>query len=513
MAILEQGGNAFDAAVTVSAVLAVVEPYSSGMGGGGFWLLHQASTGRETVIDGRETAPAAAHADLYVGEDGQLIPKLSIDGPLAAGIPGQPAALVYIAKRYGRLPLTQTLAPAIELARRGFEIDEHYLEMARWRLPVLQRYSSTSEQFLVKGELPTVGATIRQSDLADTLELIANQGNAGFYSGPFAAKMVNAVRDAGGIWSLADLEGYKVIERVPVSMSYRGARLASAPPPSSGGVALATMLHGLENFSLDQLDEVGRIHLIIELMRRAYRDRAQFLGDPDYVDVPVEMLTHPWYAAGLVRDLSLDQAGESTPAGRLQQEGTDTTHFSIIDIEGNLVSATLSINYPFGSGFVIPGTGLLLNDEMDDFSSQPGKPNVYGLVGGKANAIEPGKRMLSSMSPTILQTANGLAVLGTPGGSRIITMVLLGILSAMDGDSPEDWVAQPRFHHQYLPDSIQFEPGALSEEMQNKLTELGHQLTPLKHSYGDMQALYWDMNSGELSGASDPRGNGLTEIK
>jgi len=512
--ILAAGGNAFDAAVAVSAVLAVVEPYSSGLGGGGFWLLHRAKDGFEVMVDGRETAPGEAHRDLYLDAQGEVIPGLSINGPLAAGIPGEPAALDHIAKAYGRLPLSASLQPAIRIAREGFPVDAHYRRMAGWRLQQLRRWPAARQQFLADGEIPALGHIIRQPDLAETLSILAERGRDGFYRGAVAGKLVKATRAAGGIWSLEDLARYQVIERQPLRGEYRGMRITSVPPPSSGGIVLLSMLNILGQFDLDALTPVQQKHLLIEAMRRAYRDRALYLGDPGFVSMPVERLIHPFYGAGLARDIQLDRATPSLPSFEPRaSEGNDTTHFSIIDSEGNRVAATLSVNYPFGSCFVASGTGVLLNDEMDDFSSRPGVPNVYGLVGGEANAIAPGKRMLSSMTPTFVETEQGVAVLGTPGGSRIITMVLHGILQLAKGKGPDAWVSRPRIHHQYLPDQVQFEPDALSSEVQQALAAMGHTLKPLQRTYGNMQAVFWNKQTNQLSAASDPRGIGSAKVQ
>ncbi|MCW8920572.1 MAG: gamma-glutamyltransferase [Sedimenticola sp.] len=514
MAILNQGGNAFDAAITVAAVLAVVEPYSSGMGGGGFWMLHRAKDGMEVMLDGRERAPLAAHRDLYLDQQGEVIPGLSVNGPLAAGIPGQPAALAHLALLYGRLSLSQTLAPAIHLAREGFPVDEHYRRMAQWRLAQLQRWPGAQNQFLQQGVVPVAGHLLKQPDLADTLMQMAEQGHDGFYRGGVAERLVNGVREAGGIWTLDDLAQYRIMERKPIRGEYRGMTITSAAPPSSGGIVLLSMLNQLAQFKLEKLPSLEQKHLIIEVMRRAYRDRAEYLGDPDFVSIPVKRLIDTDYAAGLTRSIQLDAATPSrvTPPHDYA-EGRDTTHYSIVDAEGNRVSATLSINYPFGSCFVVPGTGILLNDEMDDFSARPGTPNVYGLVGGEANAIAPGKRMLSSMTPTFVETEAGVAVLGTPGGSRIISMLLHGVLALAEGKDPVEWVSRPRYHHQYLPDEVQFEPEALTPQEQQQLNALGHKLKPLDSSYGNMQALFWDKKSGRVSGASDPRGLGKTVVQ
>ncbi len=514
MEILAAGGNAFDAAVAVSAALAVVEPYGSGMGGGGFWLLHRASDGFETMVDGREKAPQAAHRDMYLDEEGNVIPGLSVDGALAAGIPGQPAALVHISSLYGRLPLKESLAPAIRLAREGFEVDEHYRRYARFRLDALQQDPGAAAIFLHEDEVPEAGHLLVQADLAATLEAIANSGNNGFYGGKVAQRLVEGVQAAGGIWSLRDLADYRVVEREPVRGEYRGMRITSAAPPSSGGVALIEMLNMLSGFDLYHMDRADRVHVIVEAMRRAYRDRAEFLGDSDFVDVPVERLTSRAHAEQLAATIDMQQAtpSASLPGHRMPQGGDNTTHFSVLDSKGNRVSATLSINYPFGACMVPPGTGILLNDEMDDFSAKPGVPNVYGLVGAEANAIAPGKRPLSSMSPTFVESSSSVAVLGTPGGSRIITMVLLGLLDLADGGYPASWVSLPRFHHQYLPDVIQYEASALDEDALKVLAAKGHRLKAHQSTWGNMQAVYLDRNTGSVLAASDPRGIGKAQV-
>jgi gamma-glutamyltranspeptidase/glutathione hydrolase len=514
MDVLASGGNAFDAAVAVTAALAVVEPYSSGIGGGGFWLLHRERDGLEVMVDGREKAPLAAHRNMYLDDDGNVVPGLSVNGALAAGIPGVPAALVYISRRYGRLPLHRSLAPAIRLAREGFTVDPLYRKMAQFRLAALQDDRAAAGIFLHRDEVPAIGQRIVQQDLADTLIAIVRFGHAGFYQGERARQLVEGVRAAGGIWSMRDLAEYRVVEREPVRGEYHGLRITSAAPPSSGGVALVSMLNILADFPLQTLDEAARTHLVIEAMRRAYRDRAEFLGDSDFVDVPVARLGSRAHARQTGASIRLQQATPSASLNGMatENEGVDTTHFSILDKHGNRVAATLSINYPFGACVVPPGTGVLLNDEMDDFSAKPGVPNVYGLVGADANAIEPGKRPLSSMSPTFVESEEGVAILGTPGGSRIITMVLLGILDLADGNGPQSWVGLPRYHHQYLPDVVQFEPGAFDAELQQALRALGHELKPLDSDYGNMQAIYWNRQTGQVIPASDPRGIGDARV-
>lgn len=523
MEILSKGGNAFDAAVAVTAVIGVVEPYGSGLGGGGFWLLHRQSDGYQVMIDGREKAPGEAHRDMYLDSEGNVREGASINGPLAAGIPGVPAAMVHIAGKYGKLPLTVSMEPAISVARNGFKVDEQYRRYAKLRLDTLREYPSAANIFLVDNDIPPEGYLLKQTDLANTLEKIANSGTTGFYEGDFANKLVSAVRESGGIWSQKDLTSYHVVERKPVTANYHGMKIISASPPSSGGIALASMVNMLSQFDQKQMSDAYRKHLTIEIMRRAYRDRAEYLGDSDFVDVPVKKLTSTEYAKQLAQTIRMDQAtpsNELRPAGNPTGAGSNTTHFSILDKEGNRVAATLSVNYLFGSCYVVPGTGFLLNDEMDDFSAKPGVPNAYGLVGAEANAIAPGKRMLSSMSPTFIENERGVAILGTPGGSRIITMLLIGLLEYEEGANAEQIVGKPRYHHQYLPDIVMYEQGAFSEDTEQELSLRGHvlkkQMSPYGGGfghYGNMQAIVWDKLKHEVSAASDKRGIGAASVR
>ncbi|PKL95803.1 MAG: gamma-glutamyltransferase [Gammaproteobacteria bacterium HGW-Gammaproteobacteria-8] len=506
--ILEAGGNAFDAAVAVSAALAVVEPSSSGIGGGGFWLLRHSATGHATMVDGRETAPAAAHADMYLDDNGEVDRDLAINGPLSAGIPGSAAAWVHISQTYGRLPLKQVLQPAIRLAREGFPVDLKYQQLLNFRAHIMLRWPETAAIFMPGGDLPEPGRIIVQQDLARTLERLAAHGIDGFYRGETARLLVEGNRAAGGIWTLEDLAGYRAVERRPIVLEHDGYTLITAAPPSSGGIAIAQVLNLIEPFDWRTMARVDRVHLLAEAMRRAYRDRALYLGDPDFVDIPIGLLTDKNYAAGLRTTLRMDRALPSShlaadPA-RLH-ESDNTTHFSLIDADGNMVSATLTVNLPYGSAFAAPGTGVLLNNEMDDFSAKEGEPNAFGLVGFKANAIEPGKRMLSSMSPTIVLGEQRVAILGTPGGSRIISMVILGILDFLEGNGPDSWVALPRFHHQYLPDEISAESGALSDAEIAALEVRGHAITVRERPWGNMHGVLWDRRSNELSAAHDPR--------
>jgi gamma-glutamyltranspeptidase/glutathione hydrolase len=512
--IINKGGNVFDAAVAVSAALAVVEPVGSGMGGGGYWLLHRAD-GYETFIDGREKAPLAAHKNMFVDKKGNVIPRLSLDGALAAAIPGLPAALVLLSEKYGRLSLKENLQPAIRYAKNGFAIGDRHLKMLNFRHEVLKKNKAAASLLLNKNQIPKPYSILKQTDLAETLIQMAENGHDGFYSGEVADKLVSGVRKAGGIWTLEDLRQYKAIERKPIKGHYRNISITSAPPSSSGGIVLLEALNILAGFDLKQLDAVTRKHLIIEAMRRAYHDRALYLGDSDFVDIPLQRLISNEYAAGLRSSIRPDKALPSSYLfGDLSEmpQGLQTTHFSIIDTEGNRVAATLSINMPFGSGVVPEGTGVILNDEMDDFASQPGAMNGYGLVGGTANAIASGKRMLSSMTPTFLETTDRIGVLGTPGGSRIISMVLLSTLDFDENHTPESWVSLPRFHHQFMPDLVEYEPGTFSKDEIEKLSGLGHQLKEKNRTYGDMQAVQFNKLTGELSAASDPRGEGKAWI-
>ena len=513
MDILNQGGNAFDAAIAVAASLGVVEPYSAGIGGGGFWLIYQADKDRYTFIDAREKAPAAAHRDYYLDASGNVDRDRAVNGPTAAGIPGQAAAFAHLAEHYGQLPLKTSLAAAIDQAENGFPVYEHYQKLMGFRLDAIRRYPQSRDIFLDDGAIPGTGHLIQQPDLANTLRALADQGFDGFYKGKVAEQLVSAVQADGGDWTLEDLASYHVVERPPIRVQLGQYDIVSAPPPSSGGIAIAQMMQMLGQPILPDwrtLDTVDQTHLLTEVMRRAYKDRAEYLGDPDFVDVPVQELLSTQRAANWAASISMQKATPSLSLKGVKnlQEGFHTTHLSVIDQQGNMVSATLSINLPFGSAYTAAGTGVLLNNEMDDFSAKPGEPNAYGLVGNEANAIAPGKRPLSSMSPSIVNTATSSAIIGTPGGSRIITMVFLGMLEHMQDKPVADWVSRPRFHHQYLPDIIQHEPGVFNQQQETELKQRGHQLQSVGRQYGNMQAVLWDKTTGKVSAASDPRGFG-----
>lgn len=514
--IIAKGGNVFDAAIAVSAALAVVEPSGSGLGGGGYWLIHREKDGLDTLIDGREKAPLAANKTMFLNKQGELIPKLAMDGGLAAAIPGMPAGLVHLSEKYAHLPLSETLKPAIRYAEHGFTVSERYLKLLKFRLEQIKKDPAATNIFLSNGELPKINSILTQPDLAATLKRIAQSGRAGFYSGITADKLVAGVKNAGGIWTKKDLEAYKVVEREPVKGWYQGIKITSAPLSSAGGTVLIESLNILSGYDLTHTDEITRKHLIVEALQRAYHDRAWYLGDSDFFNVPVKRLLNEDYAAGIRSSIRLDKALPSTQLSGenlAQPEGTHTTHFSIIDNKGNRVAATLSVNYPFGAAFVAPETGVVLNDEMDDFVALPGIMNAYGLIGGNANAIAAGKRMLSSMTPTFLETKERVAVLGTPGGSRITSMVLLAVLDFAKGKNPDSWVQLPRFHHQFMPDVIEYEKAAMTDAELTGLAAMGHKLKEARYAYGDMQAVQLNKATHTLSAASDPRGEGQAVVK
>ncbi|RDZ29097.1 gamma-glutamyltransferase [Lysobacter silvisoli] len=505
--ILRQGGNAFDAAIAVSATLSVVEPISSGIGGGGFFLLHEAKSGRDVFVDARETAPAAATPAAYLDKNGELDRDRATNGPWSAGIPGLPAALVHLAERYGKLPLRTSLQPAIRIARDGFSVYARLEKGYGSRREVMERYPGTRAVFLADGTPPKAGETLKQPDLARTLELLADKGYDGFYRGEVAKKLLAAVKQEGGQWRAEELSGYQVREREPLRLKYRGWDITTAPPPSSGGVAMAEILQILQGWDLSKLDEAHRVHIVAEAMRRAYRDRTIYLGDPDFVKVPLARLTSADYAAGLRATIHPEKA---TPSALLSGqpaplEDDETTHFSIIDAEGNRVSATQTVNLLYGSGMVAPGTGVLLNNEMDDFALRPGTPNAFGVMGFAANAPEPGKRMLSSMTPSFLESKDKVIAVGAPGGSRIITQVLLAVLAYDAGLAPQQVAALPRYHHQWMPDAISAEAGALSAQTVAALQAMGHTVNAGESTWGNLQTVMWDKAANTLSGGTDPR--------
>ena len=502
--ILKQGGNAFDAASALALTIGVAEPTGSGIGGGGFFLLYIAKEKRYVMLDAREMSPNLA------GNGAVYKTKSSIDGPQSAGVPGLIAGVDHLISTYGKLDRASNTKAAIQIAEHGFKVSKHYQRVAKWRKDVLQS-NSAKTIYLHHGQVPKIGSLIKQPQLAKTLKRFAKLGSNDFYHGKTAKRLVADMKKDGGLIRLDDLKAYQVIEREPMRFNYQGFEWVTATLPSSGGVTLAETLGILHKDKLNKLSEADRIHLIIEAMKLAYKDRNQYLGDSDFIDIPD--LLNEKRLKKLRAQISMDKAKPSSsfvadPSGN----GVDTTHFSIVDTEGNMVSATLSINYGFGSGYVSPSTGILLNDEMDDFATQVGKPNAYGLVQGKANAVAPHKRMLSSMSPTFILGNKKAFIVGTPGGSRIISMVLLAGLEFMQGKSDVNaWINKPRFHHQYLPDVVQHEKGAFTPEVSKQLQAKGHQLKQIRH-YGNMHAIMWDTVSGKVFGASDKRGEGLTAI-
>ncbi len=509
--ILEQGGNAFDAAVAVSAALAVVEPAGSGLGGGGFWLLDDVQTGQTIMLDGRETAPQKAHRDMYLNADGDVNRDLSLNGPLAAGIPGLPAGLATLSEQFGQLPLAVSLKPAITFARHGFAVTPHYQRMLKFRSDQLN--DEAKSVFMPEGLIPEVGTLIRQPDLADTLERIAAQGHHDFYQGETAKRMLNAVQQAGGIWQAEDLASYQLKHRTPLTGEFAGYQITTAALPSGGGILLINMLNQLASLNYLDADPALRLHYLAEVMRRAYQQRSAHLGDSDFVAIP-PYLTDKDFAAQLATNIDENKASVSGHGDdAFLGKGRDTTHFSIIDQHGNKVAATLSVNYPFGSGFMVPGTGILLNDEMDDFSAKAGSPNAYELVSESANNIEPGKRPLSSMTPTFVENDEKLLIIGTPGGSRIITMVLQGVLHFANDLDATAIVAAPRLHHQYLPDHISLESPGFDKTLVDTLEQRGHAINQMDRQFGNMQIITLDKTSGQLEAASDPRGEGAADVR
>jgi gamma-glutamyltranspeptidase/glutathione hydrolase len=480
--VLKNGGNAVDAAVAVGYALAVVYPAAGNLGGGGFITL-QLADGRKTFIDFRETAPLAATANMYLDKDGNVVPELSTRGHLAVGVPGTVAGLEYAREKYGTRPRVELIAPAIKLAERGFVLGPGDTEMFREATEDFRKDAPSAAIFLVNGQPLEDGATLRQRDLARTLRTISRRGAAGFYQGETAAALVAASKGGGGILTQADLDAYRVRELPPLECDYRGLRILSAPPPSSGGIALCEMLNVLEGYPLAELGwgSARAVHFEIEAMRHAYVDRNNLLGDPAFVSNPVVALLDKDYAKAVRARIDPQRAADSTKLrpGLAAKEGVHTTHYSIADGAGNAIAVTYTLNDWFGARVTARGTGVVLNDEMDDFTAKPGVPNMYGLVQGEANKIEPGKRPLSSMTPTIVQRdGKPWMILGTPGGSRIITAVLHTVLNVVDyGMDIQEAVAAPRIHQQWMPQTTFVEARALSPDTRAILIGMGHELT------------------------------------
>ncbi|GAB5521190.1 MAG: gamma-glutamyltransferase [Rhodothermales bacterium] len=472
--VLKQGGNAIDAAVATGFALAVTYPVAGNVGGGGFMVIREAD-GTARSYDYREKAPAAAHRDMYLDENGDAVAMLSRRGYLASGVPGAVAGMLKAHAAHGTLPLRDVLAPAVRLAAEGFVLTERHADRFNAYYGVFSEFESTAKYFTKPDTTQQyeAGEVFKQPDLADVLRRIQREGHDGFYKGKTADLIVAEMERGGGLITHADLAAYQAVEREPVTGTYRGHKIISMHPPSSGGVALMQLLNAVEPYDLSTMgfNSSATVHLMGEAMRRAYADRAEWLGDPDFFPVPIAELTSKAYTTQRMLDFNPYRADTSEHLAHgnpYAHESTETTHYSVVDAEGNAVSVTTTINGGFGSMVVVDGAGFFLNNEMDDFSAKPGVPNMFGLVGNEANAIEPGKRMLSSMTPTIVEDADGrlLMVIGTPGGSTIITTVFQVILNVIDhGMNIQEAIAAPRVHHQWLPDVLLYERDGLAQDV------------------------------------------------
>ena len=512
--ILKEGGNAVDAAVAVGFALAVTYPGAGNIGGGGFMVMRFAD-GTVKSLDYRETAPAAAKRDMYLDKNGNFLEQKSTRGHLACGVPGSVAGMMYAQRRYGRLTRAQVLKPAIDLADKGFHLHYRLAEDLERMIPDFSAYRSSKKAFSKNGRPYAEGELFQQKDLAATLKRIRDKGRDGFYTGETAKLIVAEMKRGGGLITLKDLEDYASIIRDPVRGTYRGYEIISSGPPSSGGVALVQMLNILEGYNLEEYgwNSSKAVHRMAEAMRRVYADRAEFLGDPDFVKIPIAWLTSKKYAEQ--RRASIDTAA-ATPSDQIShgvqppQEKDHTTHYSVVDRFGNCVSVTTTLNDAYGSKVVVTGAGFLLNDEMDDFSAKEGVPNEYGLVGSSANAIAPNKRMLSSMTPTIvLKDGKPFMVIGTPGGSTIMTTVLQVIVNVIDFKMTiQEAVDAPRIHHQWLPDHLMYEQRALSQDALDNLRAMGYSLRMRENTTGLAEGILFDRKRGLLLGATDPRGYG-----
>jgi gamma-glutamyltranspeptidase / glutathione hydrolase len=517
LAVLKEGGNAIDAAVTMGFTMAVTLPSAGNIGGGGFMLVHLADENKTIAIDYREKAPKAATRDMFLDETGDVDPEKSRYSYLAVGVPGTVAGLTMALEKYGTISLARALQPAIELAENGFPVSEYVHRSLIAVKERMQAYPASMTIFYKPGGEPyQIGETLVQRDLAQSLRLIAREGAKAFYQGAIADAIVAEMEAHGGLISQTDLAEYQPVIREPIRGTYRGCEIYSMPPPSSGGIHLVQLLNILEAFPLGELGQntAQTIHLITESMKLAYADRSKYLGDTDFVSVPISGLISKSYAEQLRRKINLDQA---TPSQEIAPgnpnpfiESNNTTHYSVMDNQGNAVANTYTLNFSYGSKITVPGTGILLNNEMDDFSAKPGVPNAFGLIGGEFNAIEPEKRMLSSMTPTIvLKDGKPFLVTGSPGGSRIITTVLQVILNVIDHDmNIAEATNAVRVHHQWLPDQLMIEPG-LNKDTMRLLEEKGHQIT-VTNVMGSTQSIM--LVDQTLNGASDPRRPGALTL-
>ena len=512
--ILRKGGNAVDAAVAVGFALAVVHPSAGNLGGGGFMLIHLARSQQEISVDYREAAPASAHRKMYQDEEGLLIESLSTVGYLASGVPGSVAGLFRAWEKFGSLPWAELVRPAMQLAREGFSLSQALVRSLEDQSELLSTFPESRRIFLRNGDFYRQGECFRQPELAHTLELIAQQGAKAFYQGEVADRIIKDMRENGGNITLQDLQDYRAKIREPVRGTYRGYEIVSMGPPSSGGIVLLEMLNIIELYPLSQLGfpSPQRAHLMAEVMRRAFADRAVFLGDADFADVPIDELITKSRARQWAQSIDESRASPSSslsPAHPGLFESDQTTHYSVVDSRGNAVAATTTLNGGYGSGVTIKGAGFLMNNEMDDFSSKTGAPNMYGLIQGEANVISAGKRPLSAMTPTLVKKGKGVyMVLGSPGGPAIINSVFQIILNVIDhGFNIQEAVNAPRFHHQWLPDEIRFEPGALAPGVSQDLEKKGHKIVRVER-IGDAHSILIDPQSQIRLGAADPRGEG-----